>query len=270
MMSKPFTVCALFYGDYPQLAERCLYSMLQPAAYKYVREYRLGLNAVSLQTEATIRQQLAGAPAHRPPAYLYKTQVNVCKYPLMRRMFYAEPAIQTPRVMWFDDDSAIAEPSDSWWQRVAQVALQHTLIGSVYRMDMGAAGDAIRRQSWYTARPFRRRKRGAIAKNVYSFVTGGWWCLDFQFACQHDYPFPGLIHNGGDRILGELVYQQHGTMQEFRDGLLINADADGKESAAARRGVSQRAHEVWPVVDPPKDTDGRYKHQNFDYETEAL
>jgi hypothetical protein len=53
------------------------------------------------------------------------------------------------------------------------------------------------------------------------------------------WPEAGLRHAGGDITLGALL-QQHGLAPEqFRVGLMINADAQGRESAAGRRGVDE-------------------------------
>ena len=60
-----------------------------------------------------------------------------------------------------------------------------------------------------------------------------------------------LQHAGGDLALGLLLQQQGLAPEQFRVGLAINADAQLRESAAARRGVIEASGtEAWHIWGP--------------------
>jgi hypothetical protein len=82
------------------------------------------------------------------------------------------------------------------------------------------------------------------------FATGGFWVIKTELLYRYNYPWPELDHNGGDSLLGELCLQQDLRLQQFKEGVKINASRDGKESAAKRRGTSQKplGHDFQPSV----------------------
>ena len=218
------TVAVLTYGDYPQLAERCLRSIVTTLGETC--PLRVGCNAVSSRTAAVVAK-IAGH------ASIWREDANIFKYPLMRKMFYDVP-LATEWVMWFDDDSwlsATANAAGPWIDRLAAAAADADLLGSPYVMPWRGNQQAwVRSQPWYGGDA--PRPRGA------TFMTGGWWCIRTDVLRKYDYPWPSLQHNGGDMMLGELCRQQKLRMRSFRDSLFINADDTGKESAAVRRGAT--------------------------------
>lgn len=224
LMAARFTVCVLLYGDYPQLATRCLGSIcrLWPAGDC---ELRVALNSVSPQTREAI------APYMSYMDICWDSASNRRKYPMMRRMFFEEP-VTTPYVMWFDDDSYL-DADAAWWDRVAAQMDQADMIGSIYRIGWrGRQREFVCQQPWYAGRDVESRSQIV-------FATGGWWTIRTEILRRFDYPWTSLDHCGGDVMLGELCYQQQLRLRMFRDGVRINANDAGRESAAPRRGVHQ-------------------------------
>jgi len=70
------------------------------------------------------------------------------------------------------------------------------------------------------------------------FCTGGWWTIRSAVLAQYDWPTRDLRHKGGDMMLGELCRQQGLRVGKYDRGVRINADAEGRHSKAARRGLS--------------------------------
>jgi hypothetical protein len=70
-----------------------------------------------------------------------------------------------------------------------------------------------------------------------SDMIGAIYRMRLRIIQQYDYPFPEIIQCGGDTAMGELIRQQNLRLNSFRDGVRINADEDGRESKAPRRGV---------------------------------
>jgi hypothetical protein len=199
---KPrFSVCALFYGDHPDLASRCLDGLLPSLAPAFVADLRLGANAPCPATLARLRDAGRGAAV---PAYLFLPGPgprNVGKYPLMRRMFYppGDPGPLAPLTLWLDDDSYHAAPAD--WPALAS-AFDDPSVGAVGKAYVitprGGQAAAVRAQPWYRGRGVGPRM---------PFATGGWWACRSDFLGRVDYPFPELHHNGGDVMLGQALHQ---------------------------------------------------------------
>lgn len=228
------SVNVLCYGDYPQLAERCLGSIARslPPADLPVADVRVGLNAASPATLAAVKGHLAPLLG-RLPVYTYTPERNVGKYPLMRQMFRDGGLPLAKYVMWFDDDSFLTARSPLWWRDVLARFEKHKadVLGSVYRWGPGhTPGQAkkIAEQPWC-------RKPVIRYTHWPRFATGGWWAARTEILQKWDYPFPELHHNGGDTLLGELCFQQDYNLEHFNKGVAINFKT--RESDMPRRGL---------------------------------
>lgn len=248
-----FSVNVLVYGNHPELAARCLGSIANSRDSKLVSEIRVGMNAASRATRDLVLSAMDSCPI---PFLVYEEEAgaNVMKYPLMRRMLY-DPEHPIPEhathVMWFDDDSFVVN-ADSFWHGCAVRIAQHSppVMGSLYYPKYFWSPQerrAFEAQPWYT---------GQMTDTKPKFATGGWWVAPLEFLARMDYPVRELRHNGGDVLLGEMVRQTGGTPHHYRDGVAINADDDGRESKAARRGVTTKRPFEAP---PPYD----YSHHDF-------
>jgi len=219
-----FSVCAMFYGDYPALANRLLLSLEQ---HDYVQDFRFGLNQVSDDTRKCI-EDWAVRKMSRHPVYLYEDSkgTNLGKYPLMRAMLRDRPLGRD--IMWFDDDSYLdACVTVDWWLKVRELLESFTQVGALHRItQQGKQHNAIRQQSWFNDKPVHER-------HTYLFATGGWWAANSAFLLEWDYPFPALYHNGGDSILGELIRQQDKKIYNFAEGIQCHCES------CQRRGIAQ-------------------------------
>jgi hypothetical protein len=224
MTNPKFTVCVLLYGDFLNLARRCLEPLFKLRESGLV-DLRLGLNEVSQPTRDYIKEHSLGA-SQGIDVWLENPQVY--KYPMMRQMFHSKP-IETPYVMWFDDDSYVKDAS-----LLTQVETQMVdcdMLGSVYTIPYGNdQKEWCKSQPWYVGKPLSDKPR---------FATGGWWCIKTDVLKRFDWPTPELKHCGGDVALGILISQNDLKLKHFNKGVAINANAQGKESAAERRGASK-------------------------------
>lgn len=246
-----FHVCVLTYGNHFGLAERCLDSIERYFPMSFVKDVRIGFNAACPETHVRARQF---AERSRVPCWGYNPGVNVGKYPLMRRMFKSPPLDGT-HVVWFDDDSylnlcygGIATKNlrysvDEWWvllcSHLGGCESSRSVLGSVYHL--GKKDFDLRfKKSWYGIRdqPWYNNKPPPKLWNESKFATGGWWIATTALLKAWDWPIPELHHNGGDVLLGELCRQRGYPVHHFNTGVKINADEQGKESAAPRRGIT--------------------------------
>lgn len=219
-------VCVLFYGadDYCyHLAQRVLNDPMRRLARHDV-EFRFGFNAVGSQTREYVQQQIA---AHFHGALVVDCPENVFKYPMMRRLFYAEP-LRARAIMWFDDNSHISPDTDvdRWLPRINKQLSGCTLLGSVYTQGLvGQQAEWIKAQPWYA---------GKQPTPYVKYVADGWWTMLAEPLLRFDWPSPDIAHHGGDVMLGELCRQQNLALCHFRDGVLINANSSGVEGARRR------------------------------------
>lgn len=211
-----FSVCMLFYGDYPELARRLLESL---RVHNYVQDFRIGLNAIGPETRDLVYTWGRGK-SRQTPTRIYEAEnfANLGKYPLMRAMLRDQPL--APRTMWFDDDSYL-DPTCGleWWDQAVQVSDDAVQVGAVHSIrQRHHQHTVICQQPWYTGLPVG-------AKHLYTFATGGWWIAQSEFLLKWDYPFPALHHNGGDSILGELIRQQRQRLVRFSAGTQCHCES---------------------------------------------
>lgn len=235
------TIAVLLYGNYPQLAKRCLGSI-----HKFLingglgATIRVGLNECCRETEQYVEHLVATGVIY--PQHVFGSTANLRKYPMMQRMIHGPndfDHVSDEYVMWFDDDSFVENESllqgltagfgNKWAVR------RPDMIGAPYTIALNANQAAwIKDQPWYTGRPIPEKP------SKLSFATGGWWMAKTAVLRKFGYPFPDLNHNGGDVMLGALIAQQGLSLDSFRQGVAINADDKGRESHAPRRGVSEK------------------------------
>jgi len=230
-MKNKFTICVLLYGDYPELADRCLRSITATVARDDLNLVVI-LNSVTPAVSAWVRSWV-------PDEQILEVSDNPGKYPLMRRVLHETDLVTTPYFMWFDDDSFLKgfsltedHPEKSWLSVVSDAMENADVIGSIYTMRwMGEQREFVMQQPWYGGKS--PAERGSI-----KFATGGWWTARTDVLRRFNYPWPALHHNGGDTMLGELCFQQDLRLKNFRTGVRINADDQGRESKAPRRGIT--------------------------------
>ena len=249
-MSNTFTICVLLYGDHRILAQRCLSSITNNIPREALN-LRVGLNEIGASTRTLVDELIQNNLLL--PENVYDEAVNIKKYPMMRQMLWdPDNPIDTPFVIWFDDDSYVDHKGSSWLDTV-DAALgttdQPQMLGSIYSQHFtGNQADWIKAQPWYTGRAFSRKG----GRDTFQFPTGGWWCISTEILRKWNWPDPTILHRGGDCALGELIRQQGIRLQQFRKGVRINADASGRESKAKRRGHDEKpiGHDYKPGSSP--------------------
>jgi len=236
MPSESVAVCVLLYGDYKNLAVRCIESIRRAKWHDSVNII-IGMNAVGDCT----REYIYDLYGNYTKATVFDSQQNIRKYPMMRHMFYDAEcgALKSDVVMWFDDDSYLKPGGRSqqaaWLDDCCNdLRTRGDMFGGKYvRAWQGQQKQWVRQQRWFNP---------AVDMNTkhLSFITGGWWYANSSMLRAADYPWRSLSHNGGDSMFGEMC-RHAGYRQVAYTGsdIAINADASGMESKAKRRGVSE-------------------------------
>jgi len=224
-------VCVLFYGadDYCcQLAKRVLNRPMRELGEDNV-EFRFGFNAAGPDTRRVVAAFTDAADYAVP--VVVDSPKNIYKYPMMRRLFYDKP-VTAPLTMWFDDNSYIDPDIDvgAWIDRVRAQMQYCVALGSVYTQGLVGNQPAwIKAQSWFN---------GKEPAPYVKYLAGGWWVAQTEILRRFDWPSASIKHYGGDVMFGELLRQHDLQLCHFRDGVCIQANADGIESATPRRGFA--------------------------------
>lgn len=220
----PVTICVLLYGDYYDLHKRTLSQLINNTdANKY--ELRIGCNEVCQQTFDWIEQHVMS----KIRAKLYIEKENICKYPIMRKMFVD---LNTKWVIWFDDDVRIVDTS--WLEKLLADMKKNTHIGCFGKQFFyhfrGHMEAFYKNATWYRNKPFLVDPKRQMKKS--DFMAGAFWAMKTAIIKKLDWPDRRLVSCGGDVALGVALHQNDVQLMQSYEGILVN---DG----AKRRGVSE-------------------------------
>jgi hypothetical protein len=213
------TICVLTYGDHLRLARRVVESIgdsCPRSGYVLV----VGANAVSEETRTYLEARRAAGEID----HLIRSQVNLNKCPMMRRMF---ERVTTEFIWWFDDDSYVtARGALAQWLEAARTASVSTVMwGEVNRCqrstdftDLQDVVGFVRHARWYRGLPppswrpggkgeFNFENRGS-GDGRWDFVVGGCWMIRTSAVRALDWPDRRLVKLGDDVFLGEAIRQQ--------------------------------------------------------------
>jgi hypothetical protein len=219
-------ICVLFYGaedKHFKLAQRVLNEPMRCLAKRNI-EFRFGCNAVGRDTTTFLLQQIAD---HFHNATLFNSTQNIMKYPMMRRMLYAPP-IRAPITMWFDHDSYLnpADDVNDWLDRVIKNVDGCNLLGSMQTGILSAEYLAQQTdQPWFNPN---------CDKTYLSYVVGGWWTIKTELLQRFDWPSEDLQQKNGEIVLSAMFKHQNLSLCHFREGVRVNVNDAGVESATPR------------------------------------
>ena len=264
LVGGKFTIFVLTYGPYPQLARRCLQSILDTVPAERL-DLRIWANVVSKET----RNYLEAIEKNCTKIYWQEDPEKAVKYPAMRQMFRdTECPIQTPYLIWFDDDSFVYHKE--WYRYVASAIVRwhpfghrmfgikkmHTCKGKVIRhqpvtkiwpprtdadireservSQLSMSSNWFETRPWFKGVPYRdvREQHSPNGTKVY-FAHGGWWALHVPTILEADIPDETLWHNGGDITIGEQINQAG-----YHTGDLNHGQGLVKVSNHNRRGTT--------------------------------
>lgn len=210
------TVCALLYGDYPDL-HRLFITRLITSVHGdtpiYIGTNQLGHASIDILKAVLKVDPKAVTGGHdiisgRVKIYT-KNNTNCYKYPVMRRMF---SDIGTNNALWLDDDTIM--PGNTRWlsqlQNMFAEGVDYTGV-EYYMYFSGSQSTFIKSRPWYKGLPFSKKEN----KPCFVFYTGGFFGLSNKAIKLLEWPDINLRHNGGDTLLGEAVRQNKFVRKSF-------------------------------------------------------
>ncbi len=218
--SWPVTICVIFFGRHPDLAQRFLTNL-----YRYTRansfSLRIGLNAACAET---VELAYAVAREHEN-IWIHPEPGNIFKSPLMAKLFSLKP-IDTDWVIWFDDDSF---PYRGDWLPGLRLKMETQpgidVWGDLFFIDADqAAVQFISTASWFRGKPFNHLNPsgGWSERPLLSFVTGGFWAVRTEVLKALQWPDPRLVQTEDDYMFGEALRQNGYRMGRYKSGVRIN------------------------------------------------
>lgn len=239
--SPRLTIGVLLYGDHKDLAERCLSPITRLPLNV---ELRLGMNEVAESTRLYVMDLFKQETDKGRNVLLYDSTTNRGKYPVMRWMLQ-DPCnhVRSHLVMWFDDDSILLTPTEAWLASVEKRMATCDMCGALMETKITNRQAAwIQMQPWYKGKPLTTTLLASNNQYVVPwFAVGGWWTAKAESLKRLNWPPQNIVHRGGDYMLGEAMHQNNMVIVEFKDGVAINADADGNSHKATRRGLNPPA-----------------------------
>lgn len=221
LLGGKFTLFVLCYGPHTDLAKRCLTSILGSVPRERL-DLRLATNAAAPETLSYL--------ASLQPTKVYVNSENRMKYPVMREMFWDPTCpIQSPYVIWFDDDSFVVD--GKWILRLAETIVANhkegcRLYGAKFFHDLTMFArnghdprNWFRSARWWRGKDFclKGRDSGAPNGSSINFVAGGFWALATHIIREGNIPDERLHHNGGDITIGETVKQTGYRIKVFNE-----------------------------------------------------
>lgn len=228
------SICVLCYGNFAEMHRLCLNSIINTT--KDRASIRVGTAAIGSES----RKFLQGLQEEGKIDKIYWRDDNPGKYVIMREMFYDKSLPLNDWVIWFDDDSICNKRAD--W-----LSYSLDIVRSNFKENRHLFGikqftslssnliNNIKKCSWYRKRQFRDMQgRPAPNGSKIHFVTGGWWIISRKAIVECNIPEPTLVHNGGDILIGEQVWQGGFSMHQIgKNKEIVNW------SSVARRGKSE-------------------------------
>jgi len=205
---QEFTIAVLLYGDYLDLAKRCLEPILE-----IDEPYNLFIatNAISENTKnylSNIKNQLT-----------IHNKVNEYKYPVLKKLIQAS---NSKYFMWFDDDSYLKKPKG--FLTKVKSNMNADMIGWIYQNHpRGKQREWIKKQKWYSGKDIEEPTK---------FIHGSWWTATKEVLLESGWPWDGVKHRGGDIAMGFWMHQQNKIMSEFTEDIVFNM--------ASRRGFDEQ------------------------------
>lgn len=233
-----FTVFVLCYGNYTELAKKCLTSILNNSLLQRI-DLRVACNEVCEDTLKFLEDL--------PISKLYVSKENRRKYPVMRELFRdPEHPITTNYLVWFDDDTSVVDVK--WLEKLSETVInnhrQSRLYGQKAWHDlMIYAKNGHRPELWFRNRPWWKGKNLRIKNqrdtgpngSCIDFVPGWFWAMATHMISDADIPDSSLYHCGGDITLGSQVHQAGYNICSFNQNKEIVFTPKGN-----RRGFSEK------------------------------
>lgn len=218
-----FDVLVCCYGEYPEIAKRCLNSIIDLSSQNL--NIHVGLNECGHDTKNYCRNLLDDAKI----TTLIDSRINLNKDPMMRKLI---DCVSSEYFLWLDDDSYITEKN---WDLKVIDHISHNdfdISGFPHVSNRYAYGEYQRfleSKKWY-----KHIFPHPNDKPRCDFPVGGAWLAKTEYLRNYDYPDRHMIKKCDDMLLGDMLYQTNGKFCT-----LFGWDSVFKVNQNTRRGFGE-------------------------------
>jgi hypothetical protein len=225
-MNNKFEVLICCYGDYLDIAKRCIGSLLRLSSQPL--KIHIGTNECGIKTKIYLRNLFD----KKDIATLIESNTNLNKDPMMRKLI---DCVNSEYFLWLDDDSYITE---NLWDVMVNDHIQN------HQFDVSGFPHYSNRLSWpYNNPPYHEfLKQRPWFNNITQpseadclFPVGGCWLAKTEYIRQHNYPDHGMHlrwhQHRDDMLIGDMIKETQGKFVT-----LFGWDSIFKVNKSPRRG----------------------------------
>ena len=221
------------YGNYPKLSLRAIDSLITP---NHEFPIYVGMNDCCIETKIHVRNLLDEGLIDA----VVDSSRNINKDPMMRILL---ELVQTPFLIWLDDDSHMFSGWDSCFKDYLIKYGPHLDVAGhlfqfvrQYEPELQLYEDFARKRPWFVTEE--------VWKDPHIFPMGALWLARTSFLRKNDYPDRAMIKKMADILVGELVMQQKARLFPF-DEEIMKYIAINDDIGYGRRGKE----DLWKEID---------------------
>jgi hypothetical protein len=225
--NKTFDVLVCCYGDYLDIAQRCLNSIINLSSQNL--NIHVGLNECGYNTKNYCRNLLDNSNI----TTLIDSRINLNKDPMMRKLI---DCVNNEYFLWLDDDSYISEKN--WDLKVIEHINSNDFDISGFPHISHRLAWPYKDPSYYEYLRQRPWFRDNIKPDMSQchFSIGACWIGRTQYLVDNNYPDKGMNQrwhqHRDDMLLGDMIIETGGRWRH-----MFGWDSTFKVNKADRRGL---------------------------------
>ena len=194
------------YGDFPQYSLRAVRSVIEHCVHRHDFDVHVGLNRCCRETVLEVRNLI---DAERIESVI-ECRENINKDPMMRLMI---ERIQTPYMLWLDDDSHVLPGWDETLLAFIRQRHPFEAAGHVF-----FSGRSPEYQQFLRQRPWWKGEEHYLEsghREIVWFATGGFFVANVAFLREVNFPDRAMVKKQDDLLLGDCISQNRGRLIDF-------------------------------------------------------
>lgn len=196
-----FDVLVCCYGDYVNIAKRCLDSVINLSSQNL--NIHVGLNECGADTKNYCRNLLD----NNKITTLIESNININKDPMMRKLI---DCVNSDYFLWLDDDTF---PTKEGWDNLVLESLnkEYDVGGFTHvsnRNSYAGYKNFLEKRPWFHSwEKYKSYKDSNLQNDHIPFPIGFLWVGKTKYFLKNNFPDKYMIKKCDDMLLGEMIYQ---------------------------------------------------------------
>lgn len=240
-----FDVLVCCYGDYIDIAKRCLDSVIDLSSQSL--NIHVGLNECGLNTKKYCRDLLDNSKI----TTLIESNVNINKDPMMRKLI---DCVSSEYFLWLDDDTF---PTKKGWDNLILESLnkEYDVGGFTHvsnRNSYAGYKNFLEKRPWFNSwEKYKSYKDSNLQNDHIPFPIGFLWVGKTKYFLKHNFPDKYMVKKCDDMLLGEMIYQTDANFYHLGE-LWDYFD----KNTSPRRGFGESEQDGWIQSTNTEEFDG--------------